>query len=53
MRTVRGETNWMENGSAGLMAYSPSGKVTPSKGGGPFSMLLKAMRGIPADCASS
>ena len=45
MRTVRGETNWMENGSAGLTAYSPSGNVTPSNGRSTFSMLLKAMRG--------
>src|ERR1039457_4861322 len=39
IRTARGDTNWMEKGSAGLMAYSPSGKVTPSNGRNTFSML--------------
>ena len=45
IRTVLGETNWIENGSDGSTAYSPSGKVTPLKGRRTGSMLSKAMRG--------
>ena len=55
IRTVRGDTNWMEKGSAGLMAYSPSGKVTPSKGRNTFSMLCEGnprgkLMACPRDC---
>ncbi len=43
--TVRGVTSWISNGSAGFVAYSLSGKTTPSNGRRTASMLLKAIRG--------
>jgi hypothetical protein len=44
-RTVRGDTSWISNGSAGFVAYSRSGNTMPAKGRSTASMLLKAIRG--------
>jgi hypothetical protein len=45
MRTVRGDTNWMEKGSVGLTGYSTSGKVRSPNGRSTAISVLKAMRG--------
>ena len=44
-RTVRGETSWISKGRAGFVAYSLSGKTTPSNGRSTASVLSNAVRG--------